>query len=201
LYRRNGSDRFPAHSGYLRASDERTAAWRQRLDDLGSGPTIGISWRGGTKLTRVVKRSLELEQLRSILTLDGAKFVSLQYGDIEAEIAAFTAQSGIPIQHWPEAIEDYDETAALVCALDLTITVCTSVGHLAGSLGRPAWVMAPHVAEWRYGHEGSRMIWYPSLRMFRQRKPDAWRPVLSELKRALGDWQRRRTVGQPATRP
>jgi tetratricopeptide (TPR) repeat protein len=198
LYRRNGRERFPVHSGYLRASSERTTAWRQRLQELGPGPKIGISWRGGTPVTRAARRSLGVDQLRPILALNGAHFVNLQYGNVATELAAFTAQAGIAIHHWPEAIEDYDETAALVCALDLTVTVCTSIVHLAGSLGRPVWVMAPHVAEWRYGHEGERMIWYPSVRMFRQPEPGAWKPVLSQLRRELFDWQRRRAADQAA---
>lgn len=194
LYRRNGRDRFPAHSGYLRQSDQRTEVWRRRLDALGPSPRIGISWRGGTRVTRTAKRSLGLDQLRSILELDGAQFVNLQYGNVASELAAFTEQSGIAVHHWPEAIDDYDQTAALVCALDLVVTVCTSIVHLAGSLGRPAWVMAPHVAEWRYGHAGERMIWYPSVRMFRQPEPGAWKPVLAEVRRALHDWHRRRAA-------
>ena len=62
------------------------------------------------------------------------------------------------IEHWSEAIDDYDQTAALVCALDLVVSVCTALVHLGGALGRPVWVMAPYSPEWRYGFSGESMV-------------------------------------------
>jgi hypothetical protein len=128
---------------------------------------------------------MSLELLRPVLAVSDAHFVNLQYGDCAADLSAHTAAGGVAIHHWQDALDDYDETAALVTALDVVISVCTAVVHLAGALGRPVWVMAPAVPEWRYGREGPSMIWYPSARMFRQSKRDAWAPVVAEVKRAL----------------
>jgi ADP-heptose:LPS heptosyltransferase len=95
------------------------------------------------------------------------------------------SKSGVAIQHWAELIADYDETAALVSALDLTITVCTAVVHLAGALGRPVWVAAPHSPEWRYGFSGETMAWYPSARLYRQQADGNWDPVIRTIADAL----------------
>jgi ADP-heptose:LPS heptosyltransferase len=92
---------------------------------------------------------------------------------------------GIEISHWSEAIDDYDETAALVAALDLTLTVCTAIAHLAGALGRPLWVMAPTNAEWRYGRSGDTMAWYPSARIFRQTRAGDWNDVIARVEHEL----------------
>jgi hypothetical protein len=89
------------------------------------------------------------------------------------------------IHHWQEAIDDYDETAALVCALDKVLTVCTAIVHLTGSLGRPALVMVPFGSDWRYGASGERMHWYPSVRLVRQRRMGDWRDVLEEVAASL----------------
>ena len=124
---------------------------------------------------------MTLERLRPLLSLPNVKFVSLQYGNCDEEIAAFEASTGIKIHHWQDVVDDYDETAALVSALDLVVSVCTAVVHLTGALGRPAWVMAPFVPEWRYGHKGTSMIWYPSVRLFRQPELDEWDPVITEI--------------------
>ena len=70
-------------------------------------------------------------------------------------------------------------------ALDLIITVCTSIVHLAGALGRPVWVLAPAVPEWRYGNAGEKMPWYPAARLFRQPPGGAWRGVIESVKREL----------------
>ncbi len=181
---------FPEHAGYLRSDPDKSARWRRRLAGLGSGLKVGISWRGGTSRTRRDLRSAALEQLLPLLVSPGAQFVSLQYTDSAAEIAAVSAAHGVHIEHWQEAIDDYDETAALVSALDLVVTVQTAVAHLAGALGRPAWVMVPVVPEWRYLLEGDRLPWYPSLRLFRQETAGQWRPtaerIAAELSKPIG---------------
>ena len=89
------------------------------------------------------------------------------------------------VHHWQEAIDDYDQTAALVCALDGVLTVCTAIVHLTGALGRPALVMVPFGADWRYGGSGERMIWYPSVRLLRQQKVGQWSEVLDEVSRRI----------------
>lgn len=176
---------FPHHAGYLRPAPERVAYWRARLSALGEGPKIGISWQGGQAKTRRQLRSIPLSQWLSILTMEGAHFVSLQYTDCRDELQALTERHGIIVHHWQDAIDDYDETAALVSALDQVVTVCTSIVHLAGALGRPAWVLVPTIPEWRYLDSGASMPWYPSVRLFRQRRPGAWREVVEEIGHSL----------------
>lgn len=189
-YRRGDAAAFPRHHGYLQADRVRVAHWRDRLSALGPGAKIGISWRGGTVATNSAARSPGLDALRPLFDRPGTTYVSLQYGDCAAELRGFTAATGIPIMHWSEAIEDYDETAALCCALDLTVSVCTSIVHLNGALGRPVWVMAPAVPEWRYGRSEDDMLWYPSARVFRQTAPGDWAPVLSQVVRELDLFER-----------
>jgi tetratricopeptide (TPR) repeat protein len=177
---------FPRHEGYLLADAQRVESWRARLRSLGPGLAIGISWKGGTHASRAPLRSLTLSEWLPVLRTPGARFVSLQYtAEAAAELRAFEAETGIHIEHWPEAIADYDETAALVCALDLTVSVCTSVVHLAGALGHPVWVLAPKNAEWRYGSAGEAMPWYPSARLFRQTREGAWGEVVDAVARRL----------------
>ena len=183
---RNSAGQFPAHSGYLIADATRTARWRERLAQLGPGLKIGMSWRGGRAgSAKAARRSLALSQLRPVLNAAGAHFVSLQYGDYQEEIAAANAELNVPIQHWQEAIDDYEETAALIAELDLVITVCTAVVHLGGSLGQRVWVMAPMLAAAAYGWSGSSMVWYPQVRMFRQQAPDQWDAVIAQVAQAL----------------
>ncbi len=183
-YRRSVAE-FPQHSGYLRADPARVQAWRKRLAAHGTGPRIGVSWRGGTAASRRGLRSLDLEQLAPVLGGVPATWVSLQYTDCRDEIAAVERRHGITVHHWQEAIDDYDETAALVAALDAVVSVCTAVVHLAGSLGQRALVLVPYAAEWRYAAAGEAMPWYPSVRLLRQPAPGAWNDVLADLRQEL----------------
>lgn len=183
-FRRRAAD-FPQHKGYLQADCARVNYWKQRLASLGPGIKVGISWRGGSLQTRSPLRSIPLEQWLPILRAGSAQFVSLQYDASGNELDRFRIDCGIGVRHWPDAIADYDETAALLSALDLTISVCTAAIHLGGALGRPIWVMAPYSPEWRYGFAGETMPWYPSVRIFRQPVFGEWTPVVGKVAQHL----------------
>lgn len=184
LFRKRWEE-FPRHAGYLRAAPERVAYWRARLDGLGPGLKIGLSWRGGIAATRRHMRSLALEEFLPLLRLP-ARFVSLQYGSCSGDLDALRRDHGVVLPHWQEAIDDYDETAALVCALDLVVSVCTAVIHLTGALGKPVWVLVPAVAEWRYLDRGETLPWYPSARLFRQTEAGRWSGLIGQVAAEIG---------------
>ena len=183
---------FPAHQGYLRADPERVAHWRAELGKLGSGPKIGLSWRGGIAPTGRFRRSLDLARLAPLLNTPGCVWVSLQFGKVENEIEQLRGSAGVSLLHRPEAIADMEELAALIECLDLTVTVCNTNVHLAGALGRPVWVLAPFVPEWRYGMSGETMIWYPSVRMFRQLSFGDWDSAIAPASAELARWREAR---------
>jgi len=183
---------FPAHQGYLRADPERVARWRAELGKLGDAPKIGVSWRGGIAPTGRFRRSLDLARLEPLLRTPGYAWVSLQFGKVENEIEQLRSSAGVDMLHRPEAIADMDELAALIECLDLTVTVCNTNVHLAGALGRPAWVLASFVPEWRYGMAGESMIWYPSVRMFRQHSFGDWDSAIAPVRAELTRWREAR---------
>jgi ADP-heptose:LPS heptosyltransferase len=82
-------------------------------------------------------------------------------------------------------VDDLDELAALIGALDIVASVQTATVHLAGALGKPVWVAIPAVAEWRYLERGETMPWYPSARLFRQERTGEWGPVMERIGREL----------------
>lgn len=185
---RNHENEFPQHQGYLRADPERVAYWRTQLGE--GAPRVGFSWRGGVAKTRQAIRSLQLEQLLPVFSTPGVRFVNLQYGDVSAELRAFSEKQGLNLLNFPEAIQDLDEFAALVCALDLVVTVCNTTVHYAGALNRPCWVMTPYVPEWRYGLTFTTMPWYPSTHMFRQPANGDWESVIVQVQAGLLDWKK-----------
>lgn len=133
---RNRRGDSPALRGDMRADPARTAAWRARLGSLGKGPKARIAWTGGLLKTRSTIRSLALAQRVPILRQIGVQFVALQCVDSATEIADLALRHGLHVHQWPEALADYDETAALVAALDLVIVrrdsgqrPCRCAGH------------------------------------------------------------------------
>jgi len=167
---RTTREAFPRHQGYLRADAVRKAYWKEKLSSLGAGPKVGIAWRGGLMRTGRAQRSLELEELLPILRTPGVHWVNLQHDDSAPELAS-----------WDEALADIDETAALIDGLDLVLTVCSTVVHLAGALGRRVWVLTPSGPAWRYRLQGEEMPWYPSVVLYRQSTPGDWAAVVQRV--------------------
>lgn len=184
LFRSRAED-FPVHGRYLQADERRMEHWAQRLSGLGPGLKVGLSWRGGTDRTRLRARSVPLPMWADILKAPGMQFVNLQYGEYNEELRALQDLHGVTVHDFPEAIADYDETAALVSQLDLVVTVCTAIVHLAGALGRPVWVLIPHAPGWRYTARSDRLAWYPSSRLFRQPSWGDWEGACQELSLSL----------------
>jgi ADP-heptose:LPS heptosyltransferase len=82
-------------------------------------------------------------------------------------------------------IEDFADTAAIVSLCDLTVTVDTSVAHVAGALGRPLWVLLPFAPDWRWTVDRDRSPWYPHARLFRQRALGDWQGVVAQVQNEL----------------
>src|SRR6516164_4723862 len=80
-----------------------------------------------------------------------------------------------------QQFESFMLTAAAIKALDLIITVDTSVAHLAGALGAPTWLLLSYDPDWRWGLKGEQSLWYPSIRIFRQKKFRDWQSVMDEI--------------------
>jgi ADP-heptose:LPS heptosyltransferase len=80
---------------------------------------------------------------------------------------------------------DFSETAAVVAALDLVISVDTSVAHLTGALGKPVWILLPFVPDWRWLIDREDSPWYPTAKLFRQAADRRWEPVIDRVRHAL----------------
>lgn len=184
---RKSADEFQPDAGYLVPDRERVEKWRRRLTVAGDAWTIGLSWRGGTRKTRGTLRSLELTDFLPLAMSGQRRFVCLQRGDYSAEIEMLRA-AGMNIDYWPEVLDDLEETAALIAALDLVISVDNTMVHLAGAMGKACWTLLTHVPDWRYGVAGGTMPWYPSLRLFRQSSDRTWPPVVSAVVAALSQF-------------
>jgi hypothetical protein len=112
----------------------------------------------------------------------------LQKGDAAAQLADWPA--GTKLLDWTDELQDFADTAGLVAALDLVISVDTSVVHLAGALGKPVWLLNRYDSCWRWSLGCEDSVWYPTLRQFRQNWVGDWAGVVDRVHTAL-----RRRVG------
>jgi tetratricopeptide (TPR) repeat protein len=180
-YFRTNTEDFLNKAPYLNIRSNDTDRWQKRLAELGDSFKVGICWRGGTPESRRHLRSISLEQLLPVLTTDNCHFINLQYFDVRAETNDLSDKHNVQLCSYPEVLESYYETAALVSSLDLIISVQGALLHLSGAMGKPVWGLIPFSAEWRYGHSGRSMLWYPSAVLYRQQHPLNWEGVIQTV--------------------
>jgi ADP-heptose:LPS heptosyltransferase len=176
---------IPLPIPYLQAKPDRVAHWRARLDSvLQPGRLrVGIAWAGRPTHPNNARRTIRLEKLHPFLSNENVDFVAIQKPFPEDD-RAYAATRGNLLDISAE-LESFAETGAVMQALDLVIAVDTAVVHLAGALGRPAWVLVPEPADWRWLLHREDSVWYTTLRLFRQTKPTEWQPVLERVAAAL----------------
>ena len=170
-------DSIPATVPYLAARAGVTERWRRNFEGM-SGLKVGFTWTGNPRHVNDLRRSIELSKLAPLLDVPGVTWVSLQVGRQEP---ALTELAGGRIVDLAPQLTDFAETAGAMMNLDLVITVDTVVSHLAGALGRPAWVMLPFSPDWRWMLEREDSPWYPSLRLYRQSASSDWEGVIARV--------------------
>jgi tetratricopeptide (TPR) repeat protein len=136
------------------------------------GPCIGIAWAGNPRYRGDACRSVKLAVLLPLLCIGGVQWVSLQKGEAAEQIAGLPGD--VTVLDGCSKDRDLAETAALVEMLDLVITTDTCIAHLAGAMGKPAWILLPKLADWRWMEGTETTPWYPTARLFRQKEAGDW---------------------------
>jgi tetratricopeptide (TPR) repeat protein len=178
-------DTIPSKIPYLHADPARIAHWRQRLAaTLPAGiRRIGLAWSGRPTHPNDRRRSMPLARLAALAEAGPAVFVCLQKPvparDLET-LPQFPGMTDLSVD-----LTDFGEAAAVIENLELIVTVDTAIAHLAGALDKPAWILIPRAADWRWMLDRDDSPWYPSVRLFRQQRPGDWDEPLSQLRSAL----------------
>ena len=173
----------PANVPYLFADKEKQAEWQQKLGAK-TMPRIGIVWSGSLTnkidLNPASRRYIPLAELKAILDLP-AEFHVLQKEFREEDKALLPSLKQLHIHE----LTDFASTAALIQEMDLVISVCTSVAHLSGALGKETWVMLPYTADYRWLLEREDSPWYPSIKLIRQKQITDYSSHVNELSQKL----------------
>jgi Flp pilus assembly protein TadD len=176
---------IPPVMPYLHPDASQVARWVRRVGGLG-GRRVGLVWAGNPERMRMDRRrSIAPDHLAALRDVPGIALVSLQKGPASAALAG--SDLGAVVHDWTDELEDFADTAALVAALDLVIGVDTAVVHLAGAMGKPAWLLNRFDTCWRWQRDRDDSPWYPTLRQFRQPAPGDWDSVLTRVRDALID--------------
>ncbi len=169
---------------YLIADPAAVERWRATMGPSGR-LGVGIVWQGNPRHRGDRLRSPGLASLRPLFDIPGVDFFSLQKEDGARQLAEEGLADGV--RDLGGGFADFTDTAAALVNLDLIITCDTAVAHLAGALAKPTWLMLPLAAEWRWLTERDDSPWYPTARLFRQRRLGDWDEVMVRVGAALRD--------------
>jgi len=167
---------IPSNVPYLGAMPEKRAYWSNRIVQDGS-LKIGLVWSG--RKTPDPHRSCGLKVLQPLWEINGVTWYSLQM-ELDGERENHT-EAELELTDMTKEIDDFADTAALIDNLDLVITIDTAVAHLSGGLGKLTYVMVPFAPDWRWMLGRSDSPWYPTMRIFRQKRPNDWDEVVRQL--------------------
>lgn len=170
-------DSIPAKTPYIFAPQPKRDYWSKRIDP--SGFNIGLVW--AAKTTNDHGRSCLPETFRPLFDLENVRIYGLQKGEDVSQADIFPSDF---INLGPE-FESFADTAGAIDCLDLVISVDTSVAHLAGAMAKPVWVLLPFAVDWKWLMERQDSPWYPTMRLFRQPKPNDWAATIQIVKSEL----------------
>jgi len=178
-------DSIPRAVPYLAADAKLAAAAARRIRHRGTF-AVGIAWQGNPAFPQDCHRSMPLRHFAPLAAVPGVRLFSLQKGPGAEQLAA----APFPVEDLGAALDAsggaFTDTAAAMTALDLVVVSDSAVAHVAGALGRPVWVVLPLTPDWRWLLEREDTPWYPTMRLFRQRRLGEWDEVFGRIAAALG---------------
>lgn len=172
---------IPAKTPYISADPAAVEAWAKRIGK-NEKIKIGLCWSGSSKNPRDRERSIPPELLEPLGEIPSVSYFSLQ------KEPAGSVPASLKMIDWTSDLTDFADTAALIANLDLVISCDTSVAHLAGALNKPIWLVLPIIPDWRWMLDRKDSPWYPTMRLFRQKKAGDWRKPIEGICKALAEF-------------
>jgi hypothetical protein len=144
---------------------------------------VGLVWRGNAAYLADTQRSMPFTEYCPLFDLPGVAFHSLQVGPegLEVTNAGFDGF----VANLEPFMPNWRGTAKVIQALDVVVSVDTSVAHMAGAMGKPVFTLVTTNSDWRWDRNSSRSIWYDSMRVIRQKKQDDWSTCIEDVKSRL----------------
>ena len=177
------SDKFFLPNSYLKTSPEKSVFWRNKLGLKNGKLNVGIACSGNADQSNDKNRSMAIKFLGPLLNQVNIFLIQKEIRDSDKYFFGNHPE----IIYLGDEISTFEDSAAIVEQMDLVITVCTSLAHLSGTLGKQTWVCLPWCPDWRWGLNRPDSPWYPTIKLFRQPKFGDWGAVMEEVISALED--------------
>ena len=138
---------------------------------------VGIRWAGNPQFEHEQHRRFDPQPLIDLHELKQVTLYSLQRDENMID--------GLPFADLRDQMKTWEDTASIIQGLDLVITSCTSIAHMAGALGKETWVIVPIMPYYAWAELKDTSVWYDSIKIFRQTKYGNWDEPLANVRKQL----------------
>lgn len=183
---RKSNNSFSQKKGFLKPNLDKSKYFHNLFKNK-KQTLCGISWK--SKNNEVGdEKSLYLEQLMPVLSQKNIDFIDLQYGDTEKELKILSNKYNIKINVIDDLdkFNDIDSLASLIFVCNYVVTTSSVTAHIAGALGKKTFLLIPYAVGslWYWGDD-NKCLWYPSISIYRQKKPNDWSEPINEIAKKL----------------
>ena len=163
---------------YIAAKQEYIDKWKDKTQTK-KKLKVGIRWMGNPLYELELGRSIPVELFE-------------QLNEFDIQMYSFQKSDGYRDLKVPNGVIDisndltsWDDTMGAMKNMDLIISSCTSIPHVAGALGIPTWVIVPLLPYYTWADMKKESVWYDSVNLYRQRVWKEWSDPFEEVKRDL----------------
>lgn len=142
---------------------------------------VGLVWQGNPEYGMDVHRSIAFSEYCQLFDIPGVAFYSLQKGSIDPSLLGYDGF----VANLDAFMSSWSDTARIVQALDVVVSVDTAVAHLAGALGKPVFILTTNASDWRWNRNSRKTAWYDSATVIRQKQQDEWAPCIEAVRHGL----------------
>lgn len=161
-------DNIPYSEGYLKAA---------KASIENAKTKVGFCWEAGSAGIRtMINRTINIKFFEKMLNLDNIQVYSFQVDDTLNGNEMYPQMINLA-----KDFKNFSDTASAIKAMDLVVTVDTSVAHLAGALGVKTFLMLPYATDWRWFSDVKKTPWYASIEIFKQQDHISWEKEIDEI--------------------
>ena len=165
---------------YLVPDPARVQYWKERLQSIGKGPYIGVSWKSSNMSPGRLPNYPSIEEWSPIFKIPDVTFINLQYKDYEDDIAQVQDELGVIIHNF-EDLDQFNnllDVAALCGALDMVVSNKTTVPFISAGIGTPT-----KVANWRQSPWNNILLnpIGPSVKIFERNTWEPWNNIIKSI--------------------
>ena len=153
-------------SPYLQPNQSYVDKWKKKIDT--QNLNIGVRWQGGKLYEHDQRRTLPADYLANNIK---RRYPSFNFYSLQKESDEKCPEEFINLEN---ELQSWEDTIAVISLMDVVITSCTSIAHIAGALGKKTFVIIPIVSYFTWAKDGNKTDWYDTVTLFRQPNPYFW---------------------------